>query len=390
MHTSPPTPSPERAAALERLLATGPVFDAHADSIGLACDLGVDLAVESPGHLDLPRARAGGLGAWVVVCWVDPDRFLERAAARAHAMMDAAHELAARRPDRFRLVGDGAALDRARGDGVVAGVLGIEGGHAIEGSLAELERFVERGLRVMTLVWNNHLPWIRSCQDGAGADVPAGLSGFGREVVRTMNRLGVVVDLSHAGERSFHDALEVSDAPVLASHSGCAALHAHPRNLTDDQLRALRDNGGVCGIVFHPGFLSAEARAEQARVRASTCWRGITTTDPTRRFLKEQRMMARKMAPYSIEGVVDHVAHAVEVAGIEHVGIGSDFDGIECGPAGLEDASRYGALAERMLARGFSLEEVERVLGGNVRRVFARCTNGIARADVPVGVGAGS
>ena len=371
-------------AALEQLMRSGPVFDAHADSIGLACDLGVDLAGESPGHLDLVRGQRGGLGAWVVVCWVDPELWGGRARERAHAMMDAAFDLARRRPGRFSVVGNGAQLARAQRDGRVAGILGIEGGHAIEGSLEILSEFIDRGLRVMTLVWNNHLPWVRSCQGGAGPGVPAGLSRFGREVVRTMNRAGVVVDLSHAGERSFFDALEISDQPVLASHSGCFALHGHPRNLKDDQLRALGQKGGVCGIVFHPGFLSARAREEQARVRASPAWARIGGSDPATIFLEQQRHMRRAMRPFPLDGVVDHIAHAVEIAGIEHVGLGSDFDGIECGPAGLEDAGCYGALARRMAQRGFALDEIAAVLGGNLRRVFAQCT-AEAPDIVPVG-----
>jgi len=315
------------------------------------------------------------------VAWVDPEHHLAHAAGRAEAMHRSAHALAARHPARFRLVGNGPAFRAARADGAIAGVLGIEGGHALEERLETLERFFRGGLRVLTLVWNNHLSWVRSCQDGAGAGVPAGLSAFGREVVRHMNALGIVVDLAHAGRRSFHDAVEESTRPVLASHVGCSALHDHPRNLDDDQLRALAANGGVAGIVFHPGFLAAEARAEQGRVRASAAWRALQAENPTALFLEQQRVMRRDMRPYPIEGLVAHVLHAIEVAGIEHVGIGSDFDGIECGPAGLEDAACYGVLAEHLLARGLTLAELDMVLGRNVERVFAACTGPGTEAD---------
>jgi len=359
---------------VSRLLARRPVFDAHADSIGRALDLGEDLGARGAAHLDLVKGAAGGLGAWVVVAWVDPSLYLERAFDRAAAMFAAAHALARRHPGRFRLVGNGAELDAARAAGCIAGIHGIEGGHAIEESLDKLRWFFERGLRVMTLVWNNHLSWIRSCKGGAGAGVPEGLSAFGREVVREMNRLGIVVDVSHAGERSFHDALEASAAPVIASHSGCRALHDHPRNLTDAQLRSLARRGGVVGIVFYPPFLDAASNAEDERVRASACFRGIRAASPARRFLKQQRMMAREAAPLPAERVADHVVHAASVAGIDHVGIGSDFDGIECGPVGLEDASRYGTLAELLLARGLGEDEVLRVLGGNMERAFRAVT----------------
>lgn len=362
-------------AAVRDLIQRRPVFDAHADSIWRALDLGTDLGVRGEeGHLDLVRGAEGGLGSWVVVCWVDPEQYLDRAFERAGAMLGAAHALARRHPDRFRLVGNGVELRAARAAGQVAGIAGIEGGHAIEEDVEKLYWFFEHGLRVMTLVWNNHLPWIRSCQDGAGPEVPAGLSEFGRRVVAEMNWLGIVIDLSHAGERSFYDALEQTACPVVASHSGCKALHAHPRNLTDDQLRALRDNGGVVGIVFHPGFLDADARAEESRVRASAAYRELDRSDPARLFLEQQRVMQSLAAPMPAARLVDHVVHAVEVAGIDHVGLGSDYDGIGRGPDGLEDASRYGVLAELLLERGLTLDDVEKVLGGNMERVFADVT----------------
>ena len=265
-------------------------------------------------------------------------------------------------------------LRAARAEGCVAGVLGIEGGHAIEESLDHLRAFHERGLRVMTLVWNNSLSWIRSCRDDPGPEVPPGLNEFGRDVVRTMNELGIVVDLSHAHERSFYDVLEVCERPVIASHSGCKALHAHARNLTDDQLRALRDNGGVIGIVFHPGFLCADAQAEEQRIRATDAYRSLADDNATKLYTQQQVLMQREAAPLPIESVVAHVLHAIDVAGVEHVGIGSDYDGIERTPAGLEDSSTYGVLAQRLLDRGLSLTDLEKVLGGNMERVFGEVT----------------
>jgi len=363
------------------LLARRPAFDAHVDAIGFATDLHHDLGTRTAGHFDLVRAAEGGLGTWVVVCWPDPAHHLARSFERAAEMLAAAHELALRHPARFRLVGNGTQLDAAHAAGAIAGIVGIEGGHALEESLERLEWFFERGLRVLTLVWNNHLSWVRSCQEGAGADVPPGLSDFGREVVRRMNELGIVVDLSHAGERSFFDALECSERPVIASHSGCKALHDHPRNLSDEQLRALARRGGVMGIVFHPGFLDAEARAEQARVRALPEF-AHAAGDPATRFLVQQELMRRHMRPFPAERLVDHVMHALRVAGVEHVGLGSDYDGIECGPQGLEDARGYAVLAELLARRGLRDEELEAVLGGNMTRVFRAVTGPGTRAHV--------
>ncbi len=370
----------ERARAL---MSRYPVFDAHVDSLQRSLDLGHDLGERTPGHLDLVRGRAGGLGAVVFVCWVDP-KFLEPSTGgafrRTSELLAEFHALARRHPDRVAFAGNGEALERARESGRVAGIPGVEGGHSIEEDLGKLEWLFERGVRVLTLVWNNSLSWVSSCRDEGRAGVPRGLSDFGRDVVSRMNALGMVVDLSHASDPAFHDALEVSSAPVLASHSGCRALHDHPRNLTDDQLRALARRGGVVGIVFHPGFLDREAAAEEARVRGTDAYQALAADNDTELFLRQSQLLEREAAPLDVERLVDHVVHAASVAGIESVGIGSDFDGIQRGPRGLEDASCYGFLAERLLARGLSDDDVRAVLGGNATRVFAQVTGPGTRA----------
>jgi membrane dipeptidase len=363
-----------------------PVFDAHADSLQRAWDLGHDLAERGEGHLDLVRGREGGLAALVFVSWVDPSHIGAPGGAfeRTRGLLSAFHELAARRPDRLRWAGNGRMLAEARALDLVAGIPGIEGGHSIEEDLGKLELFFEHGVRVLTLVWNNHLPWIRSCRGGAGAGVPEGLSPFGREVVARMNELGMLVDLSHAGPRSFYDALEASTRPVIASHSGCRALHDHPRNLDDHQLRALGAAGGVVGIVFCTAFLDAAAQAEDERVRKTEAYAraGEGAANETERFLAQSRVLQEGCRPLSVEVVADHVEHAVEVSGIEHVGIGSDYDGIQRTPAGLEDASRYPRLAEALRARGFGADDVEKVFFGNMCRVFGQATGAGTRAHL--------
>jgi len=365
------------------LVARRPVFDAHVDSLQRALDLGHDLGEDTAGHFDLAKGTRGGLGAVVFVSWVDPLYIAPArggARARTENLLREFHELLEKHPDKVAFAGNGTLLDAARANGQVAGIPGIEGGHSIEESLGHLEWFFERGVRVMTLVWNNHLSWIRSCQDGAGGDVPAGLSDFGREVVRRMNELGMVVDVSHAGERSFHDVLEVTTQPVIASHSGCMAVNEHPRNLTDDQLRALAANGGVAGMVFCTPFLDAGARAEEARVRATSEYQAIGGANETEQFLAQSRFLQEHAAPLLLERFLDHLEHAVEIAGIEHVGIGSDFDGIWRTPVGLEDASCYGNLAGALLERGLAEEDVLRILGGNMERVFRSATGPETRA----------
>jgi membrane dipeptidase len=284
------------------------------------------------------------------------------------------HRLAERHPAQLRFAGNSDELAAAHAAGAIAGIPGIEGGHSIEESLDELHWFFERGVRVLTLVWNNHLSWVRSCQSGAGAGVPVGLSDFGRSVVRAMNELGMVVDVSHAGERSFFDALETSSRPVIASHSGCKALHDHPRNLTDEQLRELARAGGAVGIVFCTAFLSAQAQAEDRRLAEGQPYQDLRTPNDTETWLARSQYLQREAAPLPAEVVADHVVHAALVAGIDHVGIGSDYDGIQRTPRGLEDARCYGHLGDLLLQRGFSAADVAKVLRANMERVFAAAT----------------
>lgn len=369
---------------LAALVRERPVFDAHADSLQLACDLGRDLAQAGPGQLDLARGREGGLGDLVCVCWADA-KFAATSGAsreRTRALLSAFHRLVADRPAAIEWAGNGELARAARARGAVAGIPGIEGGHSIEESLDELEAFFRHGVRVLTLVWNNHLSWIRSCQAGAGAGVPEGLNDFGRAVVRRMNELGMVVDLSHAGRRSFHDALEASTRPVIASHSGCTTLHDHPRNLDDGQLRALASNGGVVGIVFCTAFLDAGTREAQRAACEEAQYKALCGANDTELFLRQGEWLQRRLRPLSVERVADHVCHAIEVAGIDHVGLGSDFDGILHTPAGLEDASGYPRLAQALAARGLGEEDLRKVLGGNMRRVFTQVTGpGTAAAN---------
>ena len=370
------------------------VFDAHVDTILRELDLGEDLGVR-PGvadadrHLDLVRGREGGLAAVVFAAWVaphfvrgseallGPDAPAGGANARVHAILDKAHALAARHPDQVAIVHNQAELQAARSAGQIAAILGIEGGHAIENSLAKLDEVHARGVRLMTLVWNNHLQWIRSCQavpNGLAFEVPAGLSPFGRDVVARMNELHMLVDVSHSSLQTFDDVLESSTAPVIASHSGCTAIRDHPRNLTDDQLRRLADAGGCVGIVFHGGFLDDEAAAEDARIYASPEYRAIRQgTDAPRGAALEYAQNAyhqRIAKPMSLEVVTDHIMHGIQVAGVEHVGLGSDYDGIPRTPEGLETAACYPNLADSLKRRSLSDRDIEAVLGGNLRRLF--------------------
>ncbi len=354
-----------------------PVFDAHVDSIQRALDLGHDLAGPTPGHLDLNKGAAGGLGAAVLTAWVDPSYIGAPgggAAGRARALIGALQDLVRRAPDEIEWASTGRDVERIRAMGRVAAISGIEGGHAIEESLETLQDFFEYGVRVLTLVWNNHLPWIRSCQPQAGADVPAGLSPFGRQVVRRMNQLGMVVDVSHAAERAVREVLEVSQFPVIASHSACSALNDHPRNLSDTTLRAIAQHGGVLGMVFCTPFLSQAARAEEARLRQRAEYRALAGRNATETDLLQSAYLQEQASPFPLSTVVAHLLHAIDVMGIDYVGIGSDYDGIQRTPAELRDASCYPALAQALRQAGLSQEDVEKVFWRNMARVFDRCT----------------
>lgn len=352
------------------------VFDGHVDALQRALDLGHDLTRRTPGHFDLPRARAGGVGAVVLTAWVDAPFAATRGAskARAEAILGAGHALVARAPREALLVRDGRDIAEARRTGRVGVILGIEGGHALEDDPANLEHFHRLGVRVLTLTWNNHLAWARSCQGGAGPEVPEGLSALGRAIVRRMGELGIVVDLSHAGERTFFDTLEVDGPPVLASHSCCKALADHPRNVTDAQMRALAARGGVLGLTFVTPFLDEAERAAEGTHRAHEEYVRFGARPATEALLMRGDWLHARLPPFPLDRVVDHILHACEVMGPAHVALGSDFDGIERRPAGLDGADGFPALDAALARRGVSAEDRAAILGGNLARLFSAVT----------------
>ncbi len=322
------------------------VIDLHCDTLCEHVHGHRDMTIRcDTGHLDLPRMRTGGLDAQVFAIWTDPARYGpgERAAF-VHRSLNAFDRIVAKTPGLVRVTNPDE-LARAVAAGRVAGILGVEGGHALEGDLTNISRFFERGVRVLTLTWNNSNPFARSCMSRDGHH--RGLTRLGREAVGHMNRLGIVIDLSHASDKTFSDVLDTSTAPVICSHSACRALRRFPRNLTDRQLRALGEAGGVIGIVFLPYFLH------------------------------------RNYRQVSIEDVLDHVEHAVSVAGIDAVALGSDFDGFSDPPAaGLKDVTRLPALTAGLVRRGFPPGAIRSILGGNFLRGWRRAT-AIDRAQQP-------
>jgi membrane dipeptidase len=383
------------AARARRVHRDALVLDTHCDSLDRAVDDGVDLTVRNAeGHVDLPRLKEGGVDAQVFALWADPDEWKGKYRERIDALLAAYDEMIAHGAGDFVRATTAADARAAARDGKIAAFLGLEGGYALEGEPGELERLYGRGVRYVTLTWWNNT----SFADGSG-DEPKwhGLNDRGRALVREMNRLGMLVDVSHASQETFYDVLETTTAPVIASHSGARAVADHHRNLTDDQLRALAKNGGVVGIDFVAGFLDAETGRRSDELRALLKPRfaelekrfqgqpGKAREARWRLFNEEAK---KSIPPVPFSRLIDHIEHAARVAGPEHVGIGSDFDGFALGPVGLDGAADLPRITEALLARGMSERDVTGILGGNFLRVFRQVLDakpGSAPADAGPG-----
>jgi membrane dipeptidase len=336
----------------------------HLDAI----DLSDTRTLEPAMHTDIPRLRRGLLGAQFWSVYV-PTSFTGPGAARAVLeQIDVVHRLVERYPDTFELALTAQDVVRIHASGKVASLIGMEGGHSIETSLAVLRQLYRAGARYMTLTHSDNTAWADSATDEAELD---GLSPFGEEVVREMNRLGMLVDLSHVSPATMHDALDVTAAPVIFSHSSAFTVTAHERNVPDDVLARLPRNGGVVMVTFVPPFVDEEVRrhgelleAERQRLEADVDHVGLVDE----RLLEWQR---RHPAPRATLGdVADHIDHIRRVAGIDHLGIGSDFDGISSVPEGLEDVSHFPDLFVELLRRGYRTEDLAKIAGENVLRVM--------------------
>ncbi|MFN2570412.1 MAG: dipeptidase [Gemmatimonadales bacterium] len=300
------------------------------------------------GHVDIPRMKAGGLNAAFFSIWVDDTYGPGTAYQRALALIAAVRGLADRAAD-VELATTAANVRAAAGRGHVAALMGVEGGHAIENSLEKLDTLYACGVRYMTLTWNNGNDWAGSSLDNERC---GGLSEFGRAVVRRMNELGMLVDVSHASDATFFDVVAVTARPIIASHSSCRSLAAHPRNLTDEQLRAIAHNGGVVGINFFPVFLDADFALVYDDARR-------TGVDP------------ESLNVPGLEKLIAHIDHAVEVMGVDHVGFGSDFDGISVLPRPMKDATSLPLFVAGLRARGYGDSDVRKILGENFLRVLS-------------------
>lgn len=370
-----PAESPEERA--RRVHFDSVVMDAHCDSIMRIIDDKVDLGVRTDeGHIDFVRMKEGGLDVQVFAVWVSPDHWKKGAKKRALDMIDAFDRNVAANPDLATKVLDVPSARRAVADGKIAAFLGIEGGHAIEDDPKNLAMFYDRGVRYMTLTWWNNTNWA----DGSG-DKPKwhGLNKKGEEIVREMNRLGMIVDVSHVSEETFWDVMEITDSPVIASHSDARALNDHHRNLSDDMLRAVAKNGGVVGVNYVAGFLDGAFMEGREKLKKALAPRLAALEkkyrkDPSKareeQWALTNEESRRQLAPVHLSTVVDHIDHIAKVAGVDHVGLGSDFDGFGLGAAELSDCTKLPLITRMLVDRGYSDEDIAKILGGNFLRVF--------------------
>lgn len=344
------------------------VVDTHADTTSPMTDEGLDFGSRSAKtQMDLPRMAEGGLDAEFFAIYVAAKYAREGGSARrALDMIDSVRRLPERYPDKIALATTAADVRRLAKEGKVAALMGIEGGHAIENSLAALRSFFDLGVRYMTLTHTNTNDWA----DSSG-DKPrwGGLNDLGRKVVAEMNRIGMIVDVSHVSDETFYDVLEVASAPPFASHSSCRALCNHPRNLTDEMIKALAKKGGVVQINFYSGFTGeAYRKASKERLDKIKAEQAAKYPNDSTKADAEARRLAGTMPPLpppALKDLIDHLDHAAKVGGVDHVGLGSDFDGVDSLPTGIEDVTKLPHITYELLKRGYSEADLTRILGGN-------------------------
>jgi membrane dipeptidase len=347
-------------------------IDSHIDTMQRELILHEDLAQRAThGHADLPRLREGGVRAPFFALWVPTYYKGAEAVRRTLDLRDAAQRLFDDHPDQIELAQSATDIERIVHSGKIAAILTAEGGHQIDNDLGVLREYRRRGILAMTLTHFRNTDWADSSTDKPAHN---GLTDFGKQVVREMNRIGMMVDVSHVSDKTFYDALAVTTKPVIVSHSSCRALSDIPRNVTDDMLRALAKNGGVIGINFGEGFLNPKD-AEMLRKTVNAI--SYQVPDLVGKALDDYaaKEFERDLAPAkgiaaTIDDVVAHVDHAIKIAGIDHVGIGSDFDGISGPPKGLEDISKMPYLVAALLKKGYRDDDIKKIMGGNTLRVI--------------------
>jgi membrane dipeptidase len=357
------------------------LIDTHNDFISTGIEKGksFDQNLKGITHSDLNRMKEGGIDVQVFSIFCDENYGMGTAYAFANREIDTLYNTIARNPDRMMLVRTPAELETAVRFGKLGSMIGVEGGHMIEDNLAYLDKLYDRGARYMTLTWNNSTSWASSAADEqAKKDLghPYGLNALGEKIVRRMNELGMIVDISHVGEKTFYDALRISTKPVIASHSCTYALCPVPRNLTDDQIRLIGKNNGVIHLNFYSGFVDSSFRDKNnAFIRKHQAEKDeLLKQNPSDFYanlkLHEKYKEEMDNVRPSLSLLIDHLDHIVSLIGVDHVGIGSDFDGINSSPRELNDVTNMPLITEELLKRGYSKKDVRKILGGNFIRVF--------------------
>ncbi len=390
--SSPPKVSPKMIAKLspEAVHRSAIVIDTHADTPQRFVDENYDMADPlKGGNLNLESARKGNLGAEFFSIWVEPSLYKGQYARRTLVLIDAVKQQVARHPDQMIFVATPEGIEFAHREHKLAVLMGIEGGHSIEDSLALLRQYYALGVRYMTLTWSNSTSWADSSGDIDNTSIlhtKEGLSEFGKDVVYEMNRLGMMVDISHVSDPTFYRALVISRAPVIASHSAARALCDAPRNMTDDMLRAVarsggpNSKGGVVQVNFYSAFISQAYRDAQKAQKPEVDKAVQDLKDKAKADGKEvtyeeiskvQRQFADRIPRPPLSALIDHIDHIAKVAGVDHVGIGSDFDGVDGQlPEGMDSVADLPKITAALMERGYSAEDCRKILGGNLLRVF--------------------
>ena len=361
------------------------VVDAHADTPQRFLDENYDIGSTDPkdiGHISLDKAKAGNLGAEFFSIWVEPDTNQGHFARHTLDLIDAVYEQAARHPDRMTMAFSVDDIERAHKQKKLAALMGIEGGHSIENDIHLLRDFYRLGVRYMTLSWSNTNEWADSSGDINNPKVEHhnGLTDGGKQIVLEMNRLGMLVDISHVADKTFYDVIATTKAPVIASHSSARALTNHPRNMTDDMLRAVAKNGGVVQVNFYNAFIdenyrkAAEAQAKDRDAAVAADREKRTAAGQTVTYLDADRIereWGAKIPRPPLTSLIDHIDHIAKVAGVDHVGLGSDFDGVSGQtPEGIDSAADLPKITQALLDRGYGADDIRKTLGGNLLRVF--------------------
>ncbi|MEN3039000.1 MAG: membrane dipeptidase [Candidatus Kryptonium sp.] len=355
------------------------VADTHNDVLLRAMG-GEDITVETKnGHSDLVRLKKGGIDVQVFAIWVDPIAFEKNPFKRANDMIDTLYSIVRRNSDKIAIVTNFAELEKAISDGKICALIGIEGAHPIENNIEKLEQLYKRGARYLGLTWENSLDWVTSARDEVMNPnlKRKGLDEFGKKVIEKMNELGMLIDVSHLGEQAFWDVIKITKKPVIASHSSVYKLCPHYRNLKDEQIKAIAQTGGVIFVNFYAEYIDSTFNVKRKKLEEKykaqfDSIKALYENNP-QEYRKARRQLILKIADElrpPLDVLIDHIDYIAKLVGVDHVGLGSDFDGISITPLEMDDVTFLPNITRKLLERGYSVEDVKKILGGNFLRVF--------------------